>query len=51
MIRCDGGGQFGYGHVKRMIALARALRDREGIGAFFAVNGSEDALLPIRRDV
>ena len=32
LIRCDGGGKFGYGHVKRMVALARALRDREGIG-------------------
>lgn len=49
LIRCDGGGAFGYGHVKRMIALARALRDREGIGAYFAVNGGEDALQPIRR--
>jgi spore coat polysaccharide biosynthesis protein SpsF len=49
LIRCDGGGAFGYGHVKRMVALARALRDREGIGASFAVNGSEDALVPIRR--
>lgn len=49
LIRCDGGGPFGYGHVKRMIALARALRDREGIGAQFAVNGSADACEPIRR--
>jgi len=49
LIRCDGGGRFGYGHVKRMVALARALRDREGIGAIFAVNGSEDACDPIRR--
>ncbi len=49
LIRCDGGGRFGYGHVKRMVALARAMRDREGIGAFFAVNGSDDALVPIRR--
>jgi spore coat polysaccharide biosynthesis protein SpsF len=48
LIRCDGGGKFGHGHVKRMIALARALRDREGIGALFAVNGSEDALVPVR---
>ena len=47
LIRCDGGGQYGFGHVKRMITLARALRDREGIGAVFAVNGSEDALSPI----
>jgi spore coat polysaccharide biosynthesis protein SpsF len=48
LIRCDGGGRFGYGHVKRMIALARSLRDREGIGAIFAVNGSDDALVPIK---
>jgi spore coat polysaccharide biosynthesis protein SpsF len=49
LIRCDGGGKFGYGHVKRMVALARALRDREGIGAMFALNGSDDAAIPIRR--
>jgi spore coat polysaccharide biosynthesis protein SpsF len=49
LIRCDGGGRFGYGHVKRMVALARALRDREGIGAVFAVNGTEDAFAPITR--
>jgi len=49
LIRCDGGGKFGYGHVKRTVALARALRDREGIGAIFAVNGTEDALAPIVR--
>ena len=49
LIRCDGGGKFGYGHVKRMVALARALRDREGIGAMFAVNGTVDACEPVRR--
>jgi len=49
MIRCDGGGEFGYGHVKRMVALARALRDREGLGVLFALNGSDDAAAPIRR--
>jgi spore coat polysaccharide biosynthesis protein SpsF len=49
LIRCDGGGKFGYGHVKRMVALARALRDREGVGVLFALNGSEDAARPIRR--
>ena len=49
LIRCDGGGAFGYGHVKRMVALARALRDREGTGAVFLLNGTEDALQPIRR--
>lgn len=49
LIRCDGGGQYGFGHIKRMIALARALRDREGIGAIFALNGSEDGLVPIQK--
>jgi spore coat polysaccharide biosynthesis protein SpsF len=49
LIRCDGGGAFGYGHVKRMVTLARTLRDREGIGAVFIVNGTDDALEPIRR--
>jgi spore coat polysaccharide biosynthesis protein SpsF len=48
LIRCDGGGAYGFGHVKRMIALARALRDREGLGCVFAVNGSEAALAPIK---
>ncbi len=49
VIRCDGGGKFGYGHVKRMVALARALREHENIGVQFALNGSEDAAAPIRR--
>jgi spore coat polysaccharide biosynthesis protein SpsF len=49
LIRCDGGGKFGYGHVKRMVALARALRDRESIGVLFALNGTDDAARLIRR--
>lgn len=49
LIRCDGGGGFGYGHVKRMINLARSLRDRESVGVTFAVRGTHDALEPIRR--
>lgn len=49
VIRCDGGGGYGYGHVKRMVTLARALRDQQGIGALFALNGSADAAAPIRR--
>ena len=48
LIRCDGGGSYGYGHVKRMVMLARALRDRQGIGVIFALKGSDDALVPIR---
>jgi spore coat polysaccharide biosynthesis protein SpsF len=49
LIRCDGGAGYGFGHVKRTIAVARALRDREGLGAVFAVNGSAEALVPIRQ--
>jgi len=49
LIRCDGGGDYGFGHIRRMIALARALRDGEGIGAVFAVNGSPEALAAIRQ--
>jgi spore coat polysaccharide biosynthesis protein SpsF len=49
LIYCNGGGGFGYGHVKRMTALARALRDRNGIGVVFAMQGTADALEPIRR--
>lgn len=49
LIRCDGGGHYGFGHVKRMIMLARALRERQGIVSVFAVNGTAGALTPIRR--
>jgi len=49
LIRCDGGGRFGYGHVKRTLSLARALRDRHGMGVIFALNGSEDAASSITR--
>lgn len=41
LIRCDGGGTFGYGHVRRSLAIARALRDREGFGVSFALNGDD----------
>jgi spore coat polysaccharide biosynthesis protein SpsF len=49
LIRCDGGGKFGYGHVKRMLALARTLRERESIDSVFGLNGEEDAAAAIRR--
>src|SRR4029079_11147781 len=49
LIVCNGGGRFGYGHVKRMTALARALRDRNGIGSVFAMSGSAEALEPVQR--
>jgi spore coat polysaccharide biosynthesis protein SpsF len=49
LIVCNGGGKFGYGHVKRMTVLARALRDRNGIASVFAMSGSTEALEPIQR--
>ena len=49
MIRCDGGGMLGFGHMKRTLTLARALRDREGLGVIFALNGEEDAADTIRQ--
>jgi spore coat polysaccharide biosynthesis protein SpsF len=49
LIRCDGGGMLGFGHVKRSLTLAQSLRDREGLGVIFAVNGEEEAAATIRR--
>jgi spore coat polysaccharide biosynthesis protein SpsF len=49
LLRCDGGGTLGFGHVKRCLTLARALRDREGIGCIFAVNGSLEAADAIKQ--
>ncbi len=48
LIFCDGGGAFGYGHIRRCLNIARALRDREGLGVVFALNGTEDAAAQIR---
>ena len=49
LMRCDGGGMLGFGHVKRCLTLARSLRDREGLGVLFALNGEEDAAQVIRQ--
>ena len=49
LIRCDGGGMLGFGHVKRSLTLARSLRDREGLGVLFALNGEEEAASVIRQ--
>ena len=43
LIRCDGGFTYGYGHVKRSLTLARALRDHQGFGVVFAINGGAEA--------
>ncbi len=44
VIRCDGGAELGLGHVKRCLALARALRDDQGYGVIFAMIGEEKAV-------
>ena len=37
LMRCDGGAEIGFGHVRRCLSIARALRDREGYGVRFAM--------------
>ncbi|SDM75381.1 spore coat polysaccharide biosynthesis protein SpsF [Geoalkalibacter ferrihydriticus] len=37
VIRCDGHPEIGLGHVVRCLAIARSLRDRQGIGIVFAM--------------
>jgi len=48
VIHCDGGGTHGYGQVKRCLTLARALRDREGFGVLFVLNGDDRATKTLR---
>ncbi|MEM9122051.1 MAG: NTP transferase domain-containing protein [Pseudomonadota bacterium] len=43
LIRCDGGGPVGFGHVRRCLAVATALRDREGLGVHFVMAAGEGA--------
>lgn len=37
LVRCDGGGSLGFGHVSRCIAIAQAIRDTYGYGILFAM--------------
>ena len=37
VMRCDGGPDIGFGHVMRSLAVARALRDVQGLGVIFAM--------------
>ncbi|MCC6919538.1 MAG: NTP transferase domain-containing protein [Alphaproteobacteria bacterium] len=43
LIRCDGGEALGMGHVKRCLSLSKALRDRQGLGAVFAMDAAGKA--------
>jgi spore coat polysaccharide biosynthesis protein SpsF len=42
LIRADGGGQLGYGHLVRALALAEELRDGQGIG-IVVLTGAHEA--------
>ncbi len=48
VIRCDGGHALGLGHIKRCLALARALRDGQGLGVVFAVAGDDEGIAAVR---
>src|SRR5882672_1656834 len=48
LIRCDGGQSFGYGHIRRCLMVARALRDRQGVGIVFVLDGDEGAAAKLR---
>jgi spore coat polysaccharide biosynthesis protein SpsF len=41
LMRCDGGGALGFGHVKRCLALARQFRDAQGFGVVFAMSSDK----------
>lgn len=48
LVRCDGGGRIGLGHVTRCLAIAEALRDRHGLGVRFLMHGDGAALGRVR---
>jgi spore coat polysaccharide biosynthesis protein SpsF len=49
LIRCDGGQGFGYGHIRRCLMVASALRDAEGVGVMFVLDGDEGAAEKLRK--
>ncbi len=48
IMRCDGGASLGFGHVRRSLSIARALRDREGLGIRFAMIDDNTAIEHVR---
>ncbi len=48
LVYCNAGGKFGYGRLKRMVALAKNLRDDKGIVATFVVSGGGEVLKLVR---
>lgn len=50
LMRCDGGGALGFGHVKRSLALARQFRDAHGFGVAFAMTADQDAQTLVERE-
>ena len=48
IMRCDGGRAIGFGHVRRSLSIARALRDREGFGVQFAMHDDAAAIALVR---
>jgi spore coat polysaccharide biosynthesis protein SpsF len=50
LVRCDGGGATGLGHVKRCLTLARRLRDAHGFGVRFAMNPDKVGIDPVMEE-
>ncbi len=48
IMRLDAGPQIGFGHLTRCLALAKVLRDSEGLGVRFAIAGNPDAQARIK---
>jgi spore coat polysaccharide biosynthesis protein SpsF len=48
LICCQGGSHAGLGHVQRSLSLARAMRDKQGIGVVIGIHGDEAVTALIR---
>lgn len=50
LVRADGGGRLGFGHLTRALAIAEALRDREGVGVLALTGAHADGNAREARD-